>query len=112
MRRILVDHARQRGAVKRGGGVVRVPLEDVPLLAPARGAEVLAVDEALTALARIDRRKRRVVELRYFGGLTFEETAAVLGVSLDTAKRDFRMARASLLAELTRDAQTGGARRR
>jgi RNA polymerase sigma factor (TIGR02999 family) len=102
MRRILVDHARQRGAARRGGDVVRVPLEDVPLLAPAHCVEVLALDEALLALAAVDGRKSRVVELRYFGGLTIEETAAVLGVSLDTAKRDWRMARAWLLAELTR----------
>lgn len=101
MRRILVDHARRRGFAKRGGNALRVPLDEVLLVAEARGIEVLALDEALDALARIDRRKSRVVELRYFGGLNIEEAAEVLGVSVDTAKRDWRMARAWLIAELT-----------
>jgi RNA polymerase sigma factor (TIGR02999 family) len=102
MRRILVDHARRRGFAKRGGGVLRVVLDEALLAAKARGIEMLALDEALDALARIDRRKSRVVELRYFGGLNIEETAEVLGVSADTVKRDWRMARAWLLTELTR----------
>ena len=101
IRRTLVDHARRRGFAKRGGDVLRVPLDEVLLTAQARGIEVLALDEALEALARIDGRKSRVVELRYFGGLDIEETAEVLGVSVGTAKRDWRMARAWLLAELT-----------
>jgi RNA polymerase sigma factor (TIGR02999 family) len=101
MRRILVDHARHRGYAKRGGNAPRVPLEEVLLAAETRGIEVLALDEALDALARIDSRKSRVIELRYFGGLSIEETAEVLDVSADTVKRDFRMARAWLLAELT-----------
>ena len=101
MRRILVDHARRRGFAKRGGNALHVPLDEVLLVAQARGIEVLALDEALDALARIDNRKSRVVELRYFGGLSIEETAEVLDVSVDTVKRDFRMARAWLLAELT-----------
>ncbi len=101
MRRILVDHARHQGFAKRGGNALRVPLDEVLLVAEARGVEVLALDEALDALARIDNRKSRVVELRYFGGLSIEETAEVLEVSADTVKRDFRMARAWLLAELT-----------
>ncbi len=102
MRRILVDHARRRGFAKRGGQAVSVTLDEA--LAPAKGRriEVLALDEALEALGRIDRRKSRVVELRYFGGLNIDETAEVLGVSVDTVKRDWRMARAWLLAELTR----------
>ncbi|MEK7404584.1 MAG: sigma-70 family RNA polymerase sigma factor [Acidobacteriota bacterium] len=103
MRRLLVEHARRRGYAKRGGNALRVPLDEVLLVAEARSIEVLALDEALDALARIDRRKSRVVELRYFGGLNIEETAEVLGVSLDTVKRDWRMARAWLLAELTRE---------
>jgi len=102
MRRILVDHARRRGFAKRGGNALRVPLDEVLLASQARGIEVLALDEALNALAQVDARKSRVVELRYFGGLTTEEAANVLGVSLDTAKRDWKMARAWLLGELTR----------
>jgi RNA polymerase sigma factor (TIGR02999 family) len=102
MRRILVDHARRRRFAKRGGGVPHVPLDEVVLVAQERGVEVLALDEALAALARIDPRKSRVVELRYFGGLTIEETAEALGVSIDTTKRDWRMARAWLLGQLTR----------
>jgi RNA polymerase sigma-70 factor, ECF subfamily len=102
MRRILVDHARRRGFSKRGGNALRVALDEALLVAQARGVEVLALDEALDALARIDRRKSRVVELRYFGGLSIGETAEVLGVSVDTAKRDWRMARAWLIADLTR----------
>ncbi|MBN1566370.1 MAG: sigma-70 family RNA polymerase sigma factor [Acidobacteria bacterium] len=101
MRRILVDHARHRGFAKRGGKALHVPLDEVLVAAQARGVEVLALDEALDALARIDNRKSRVIELRYFGGLSMEETAEVLEVSVDTVKRDFRMARAWLFAELT-----------
>ena len=100
MRRILVGHARRRGYAKRGGDALRVPLDEVLLVAEARGVELLALDEALAALERIDRRKSRVIELRYFGGLSIEETAQFLGVSIDTVKRDWRMARARLLAEL------------
>ncbi len=103
MRRILVDHARRRGFAKRGGGAPHVPADEVVLVAQERGVEVLALDEALDELAHVDPRKSRVVELRYFGGLTIEETAEVLGVSIDTTKRDWRMARAWLLAELTRE---------
>jgi RNA polymerase sigma factor (TIGR02999 family) len=101
IRRILIDHARSRGFAKRGGDAQRLPLDQVLVSAQARGIEVLALDEALKTLARIDARKSRVVELRYFGGLSIEETAEVLGVSLDTAKRDWRMARAWLLGELS-----------
>jgi RNA polymerase sigma factor (TIGR02999 family) len=101
MRRILVDHARRRGYLKRGGRALHVALDEALLAARARGIEVLELDEALVALARFDPRKSRVVELRYFGGLNIEETAEVLGVSADTVKRDWRMARAWLLAELS-----------
>ncbi|MDM7994982.1 MAG: ECF-type sigma factor [Acidobacteriota bacterium] len=100
MRRILVDHARQRRFAKRGGKALQVPLDEVLLAVKDRGIEVLALNEALDELARIDDRKSRVIELRYFGGLSIEETAEVLEVSVDTVKRDFRMARAWLLAEL------------
>lgn len=101
MRRILVDHARDRGSAKRGGNAVRVPLDDVLLVAPARGIGLLALDEALDKLSRIDARKGRVVELRYFGGLSVEETAEFLGISPETVKRDWRMAKAWLLGALT-----------
>jgi RNA polymerase sigma factor (TIGR02999 family) len=111
IRRILVDHARRRGFARRGGAALRVPLDDVLLVAQERGIEVLALDEALDALALIDDRKGRVVELRYFGGLSIEETAEVLGVSVDTVKRDWRMARAWLIAELTGKQDTPGRRR-
>jgi RNA polymerase sigma-70 factor, ECF subfamily len=101
IRRILVDHARRRGFAKRGGDALRVPLDEVVVAVKARGIEVLALDQALHSLAGIDGRKSRVVELRYFGGLSIEETAELLGVSVDTAKRDWRMARAWLFGELT-----------
>ena len=100
IRRILVDHARRRGFAKRGGQAVRVSLDDVVVAAEERGVELLALDRALDELAKIDARKSRVVELRYFGGLTIEETAAVLNVSIDTTKRDWRMARAWLISQL------------
>jgi RNA polymerase sigma-70 factor (ECF subfamily) len=101
MRRILVDHARRRGYAKRGGNAVQVPLDEVLLVAQEHGVEVLALNDALEALARIDNRKSRVIELRYFGGLSIDETAEVLEVSADTVKRDFRMARAWLLAAIS-----------
>ena len=100
------DFARRRGFTKRVGRELRVPLDEVRLVAEPRGIEVLALDKALDALAGMDPRKSRVVELRYFGGLSIEETAEVLGVSIDTAKRDWRMARAWLIAELT--GESGG----
>ena len=101
MRRILVDHARDRGYAKRGGNAVRIPLDDVLLVAPARGIGLLALDKALDSLSRIDARKGRVVELRYFGGLSVEETAEFLRISPETVKRDWRMAKAWLLGALT-----------
>jgi RNA polymerase sigma factor (TIGR02999 family) len=101
MRRILVDHARGRRYAKRGGEKVHVCLDEVLLAAQSRGVELLALDEALEALGRMDARKSRVVELRYFGGLTAEETAVSLNVSVDTAKRDWRLARAWLRARLS-----------
>jgi RNA polymerase sigma-70 factor (ECF subfamily) len=101
IRRILVDHARRRGSAKRGGDALRVPLDEVLLEVDPPGIELIALDSALQSLAKIDGRKSRVVELRYFGGLSLEETAEVLGVSPETAKRDWRMARAWLYAQLT-----------
>jgi RNA polymerase sigma-70 factor (ECF subfamily) len=101
IRRILVDHARRRGFAKRGGNAIRVPLDEALQGAEERGIQVLALDEALLALSRIDARKCRVVELRYFGGLSIEETAEVLEISPETAKRDWKMAKAWLFAALT-----------
>jgi RNA polymerase sigma-70 factor, ECF subfamily len=100
IRRILVDHARNRGYAKRGGYAVRVPLDDVLAGARARGIEILALDQALESLSKVDSRKCRVVELRYFGGLSVEETAEVLGISPATAKRDWKMAKTWLFGEL------------
>ena len=104
MRRILVDHARRRGFAKRGGHVLRVPLDEVLLAAQARGIEVLALDEALDALARMDARKSRVVELRYFGGYGDKELVEVLGVSQATVRRDWEFARSWLFDRMNRPA--------
>ncbi len=100
MRRILVDHARGAHAVRRGGGALKVPLEEAASAAEAPAVDLLALDQALTALAAIDRRKAKVVELRFFGGLPVEETAALLGVSVPTVVADTRFARAWLFARL------------
>jgi RNA polymerase sigma-70 factor (ECF subfamily) len=104
MRRVLVDHARVRGAGKRGGGAQKVSLDDALALAPEPAVDVLALDRALEGLAAVDARKAQVIELRFFGGLSVEETAEVLHVSTDTVKRDWRMAKAWLLHELKGDA--------
>ena len=101
MRRVLVDAARAKGYQKRGGSAVRVTFDE-SLPVAAAGHDLVALDDALDALARVDERKSHVVELRFFGGLSIEETAAVLDVSPDTVKRDWRLARAWLWRELTR----------
>jgi RNA polymerase sigma factor (TIGR02999 family) len=101
IRRILVDYARQRGNAKRGGSIVRVPLDEEAMGNPSRGIELLALDDALVLLSQIDPRKGRVVELRYFGGLGVEETAEVLRISPETVKRDWKLAKAWLLRELS-----------
>ena len=101
IRRILVDHAGKRRYAKRGGGAAQIPLDEALIAARTRGAEVLALDEALTSLSKVDPRKGRVVELRYFGGLSVEETAEVLRMSPETAKRDWKIAKAWLLRELS-----------
>jgi RNA polymerase sigma factor (TIGR02999 family) len=98
MRRILLDAARRRGSAKRGA--VRVDLDEIPDLSAERGDQLVALDEALCRLAEVDPRKAKVIELRFFGGLTVEETASVLSVSPDTVMRDWRLARAWLLAEM------------
>ena len=100
MRRILLDRARRRIAAKRGGAMPKVNLDELPELGSGRARELIALDDALTTLAEIDPRKERVVELRFFGGLSVDETAEVLKVSADTVLRDWRLARAWLLAEL------------
>src|SRR6478736_5923042 len=93
MRRVLVDHARARGYQKRGGDVTRVTLEGQDIAAADNPIDVIALDRALEALAAIDERKCRIVEMRFFAGLTVEETAAALNVSADTIKRDWRIAK-------------------
>ncbi|MBI3681096.1 MAG: sigma-70 family RNA polymerase sigma factor [Acidobacteria bacterium] len=100
IRRILVDHARKRRYTKRGGGQVQVPLDEALLGTRARGVDVEALDDALTSLAKIDPRKGRVVELRFFGGLSVEETAEVLEISEETVTRDWRVAKTWLFREL------------
>jgi len=100
MRRVLVDHARSRGYRKRGGGAQRVTLDEGLVTSPEPELDVLALDRALEALAIVDTRKCRMVELRFFGGLSVEETAEVLHVSPDTVKRDWRLAKLWLLREL------------
>lgn len=101
MRRIMVNHARQRQAQKRGGGAIRVELDQVAAVTPSRADELLALDEALDKLAAFDQRKAQVVEMRYFGGLTMEEIADVLKVHVNTVTRDWAAARAWLLAALS-----------
>jgi RNA polymerase sigma-70 factor (ECF subfamily) len=100
MRRILIDHARRRHYLKRGGEAQQVSFDDAALMSPERAAELVALDEALSELARLDARKSRVVELRYFGGLSLEETADVLEVSVMTVRRDWRAAKAWLYRAL------------
>lgn len=101
MRRVLVNHARNRGRQKRGGAVERLSLEDVHQPAtPARGIDLLTLDEALSELTERDARKSHIVELRYFGGLSLEEVATATGTSLATVKREWTLARAWLLRRL------------
>ena len=100
MRRILFDRARRRTAAKRGGRAPVLNLDEAPDLSVSRSREMLALDDALNALAAVDPRKARIVELRFFGGLSVKETAAVVKVSPDTVMRDWQLARAWLLTEL------------
>jgi len=101
MRRVLIDHAKSHRRAKRGGGAIKVSLEDIAAPISTRSEELLALDAALNKLAAIDARKGRVVEMRYFGGLSFEEAAEVLEVSPNTVMRDWRMARAWLEREIS-----------
>jgi RNA polymerase sigma factor (TIGR02999 family) len=102
MRRILVDFARERAQLKRGGGAQQVSLEEAMVVSPERGADLLALDEALERLGRLNARQGRIVELRYFGGLNEEEIAEVLKVSLRTVQSDWRLARTWLYRELSK----------
>lgn len=103
MRQILVDYARRHRAGKRGGGETTLPLEDATMLSRGKDVDVVALDEALKALAQIDPRKAQVVELRFFGGLSFEETAELLQLSAVTVSRDWNTARAWLHREMKRE---------
>jgi RNA polymerase sigma factor (TIGR02999 family) len=100
MRHILVDHARSRQYQKRGGAAARVTLDEALLVANEPDQDFVALDDALTALAQVDMRKSQVVEMRFFGGLTLDETADALHVSRDTVKRDWKIAKLWLLREL------------
>lgn len=101
MRRILIDHARRHAYAKRGGGAQQVSLDEAAVVTSGIGSELIRLDEALQALAKLDQRRCHVVELRYFGGLSNEEIAGVLNVSENTVTRDWNMARAWLYQQLT-----------
>ena len=104
MRRILVDHARSRNVLKRGGQTRQIAFDEELVLPQERSSDLVALDDALEALALVDPRKSKVVELRYFGGLSIEETAEALRVSPETIGRDWRVAKAWLLRELSEKA--------
>jgi RNA polymerase sigma factor (TIGR02999 family) len=101
MRRILVDHARANQAHKRGSGEGTLCLDETMLPSPGRAPEILAVDEALLELAQFDERQAKIVEMRFFSGMTEEEIGEILGISVRTVKRDWRVARAWLFKELS-----------
>ena len=102
MRRILIERARSRRTAKRGSGGQKVSLDDAADLVDDRAANLVALDDALTSLATIDPRKAQIVELKYFGGMTIDETAKALGVSTPTVERDWQMAKIWLRREITR----------
>ena len=102
MRRILVDHARGHNAEKRGGEIPKLSLDENVDVTDERATDLIALDDALTALAALDEQKSRIVELRFFGGLSVEETAEVLGVSAPTVKRQWRMAKAWLYGQVSK----------
>ncbi len=108
MRRVLVDHARARGRSKRGGGVVAVGLQEDLAAAPDRPADLVDLDEALERLSSLDARKAQIIDLLYFGGLSYDEAAAVLEISPATVHRDLRLARAWLYRELGEAGKHGG----
>ena len=103
MRRVLVDYARSRHMAKRGGGAQQVELDEALVVSDERAGDVVALDDALKALAEFDERKSRMVELRFFGGLSIEETAEVLGVSPGTVMRDWTLAKAWLQREIEKE---------
>ncbi len=107
MRNVLVDFARSRRYEKRGGGAVHVELDEALHVSPTPDPDLVAVDEALERLAAFDGRKSQVVELRFFGGLSVEETAEALGISPETVMRDWKFAKAWLLRELDPEAPHG-----
>ena len=102
MRRILVDAARARGRAKRGGAAAKLSLDEIPDPASGRGDDLVAIDDALNELTKLDARKAKVIELRFFGGLSVEETAEVLKISPQSVMRDWRLSRSWLMRELTR----------
>jgi RNA polymerase sigma factor (TIGR02999 family) len=102
MRQILVNHAKSHLAARRGGGRANVSLDDVQSAVDAEAQEILSLHEALEALKTVDPRKSRVVEMRYFGGLSIEETAEAMDVSIGTVNRDWRLARSWLIREMER----------
>ena len=108
MRHLLVDHARARGRVRRGAGAQRVSLDEAAIVSEQKGEEMLALDGALTKLAEIDPRKVKIVELRYFSGLSAKDTADALGTSEITVKREWLKAKAWLYRELTREVSDEG----
>jgi RNA polymerase sigma factor (TIGR02999 family) len=105
MRRILVDYARKHRYAKRGGGALKVSLDEAAILPEERAADLMALDDALKSLAAIDPQQSRVVELRFFGGLTIEETAEVLKLSQDMVKREWSTAKAWLYQEMSKGRQ-------
>jgi len=107
MRRILVDFARSRDYQKRGGGVLHLSLDETPSICDEPDMQLVALDDALKALAAVDERKSKVVEMRFFGGLSIEETAEVLKVSSETVQRDWRLAKVWLLRELSEESRRG-----
>ena len=102
MRRILIDRARASAAAKRGGAAAHLQLDEIPEVGSWRGSELIALDDALTTLAQMDPRKAKIIELRFFGGLSVDETAEVLKISAQTVMRDWKLARAWLERELAK----------
>lgn len=108
MRRVLVDHARTRGYLKRGGGTLRVTVDKAIAITSVREVELADLDDALNALARFDARKAQIAQLRFFGGLTVQEAAAILGVSPETVHRDWKISKAWLGRQIRRSANRLG----